>query len=94
MAQIGKFVRWATLAGSPVTVNQLTVTPLAQSLTIRWPQGGFVWNRPVAIIVERDGQSVRMPILDVTGLAQLIGLGSVLLLSLVLLFGSHQEVVQ
>ena len=94
MAQIGKFVRWATLAGPPVTVNQLTVTPLAQSLTIRWPQGGFVWNRPVAILIERDGQTVRMPILDVTGLAQLIGFGIVLLLSLVLLFGSHQEVAQ
>lgn len=94
MAQIGKFVRWATLAGPPVTVNQLTVTPLAQSLTIRWPQGGFVWNRPVAIIVERDGQTTRIPILDVTGLVQLILLGIVLLVSLVLLSSSHQEVAQ
>ena len=92
MAQIGKFVRWATLAAPPVTVNQVTVTPLAQSLTIRWPQGGFVWNRPVAIIVERDGQTTRIPILDVTGLVQLILLGIVLLVSLVLLSSSHQEV--
>ncbi len=91
MAQIGEFIRWVTLAGEPVAVNQWTVTPLAQSLTIRGSRGGFVWNRPVALLITRDGQAKRMPIPDVTRSAQLVLLGIGLLLSLIFLAGSPKE---
>ena len=94
MAQLGEFMRWTTLAGTPVTVNELTVTPLAQSLTLRWGQGGFVWNRPVAVLLSRDGQSKRVPIPDVTRLVQVILLGIVLLIGLVLFSGSTKEETQ
>ena len=92
MAQIGEFIRWVTLAGEPVTVDQLTVTPLAQSLTMRWPRGGFVWNRPVALLVTKDGQTERIPLPDVTRMAQLVLFGFVLLLGIVLFSGSNKEV--
>jgi hypothetical protein len=91
MAQMGEFVRWTTLAGKPVTINNLTVTPLAQSLTIRWSRGGFVWNRPVALLVATDGQTARIPIPDITRLVQVVLLGIVVLLGVVLLSGSNRE---
>jgi hypothetical protein len=36
---------------------------------VRWPGGGFVWNRPLAVNVEGPGRSERVPIVDVTRLA-------------------------
>jgi hypothetical protein len=67
-------------SGEEVTVGDVTLTPQSQALTIRWPNGGAVWNRPVAVLVERDGQTERIPVVDVTRIAQLVllGLGFVL----------------
>jgi hypothetical protein len=64
-----------TLSGEEVTVGDLTVRPQSQALVIRWPSGGIVWNRPTAVLVERDGQTQRIPILDVTRLAILAIVG-------------------
>jgi hypothetical protein len=47
-------------------VDDITVTPQAQALIVRWPRGGFVWNRPVAVTVERDGSRESMYVPDVT----------------------------
>ena len=62
---------------APVTVGGVTVTPLARALVVRWPGGGLVWNRPAAVLVEREGRVRRIPIVDVTRLVQagLLGLG-------------------
>jgi hypothetical protein len=54
-----------------VTVGDVTVTPLARALVVRLPQGGFVWNRPTALTVERAGAVRRVPVVDVTRLLQL-----------------------
>ncbi|CAN5461542.1 hypothetical protein BH10CHL1_BH10CHL1_50400 [soil metagenome] len=91
MARIGKFVQWATLPGEPVRINQLTVTPLAQSLTIRWSQGGFIWNRPIALLVTKNRQTERIPIPDVTRNAQIILLSIGFVVSLILVMSSHKE---
>ena len=49
-------IAWAQEASAaPVTVGDVTVTPLARALVVRLPQGGFVWNRPTALTVERAG---------------------------------------
>jgi hypothetical protein len=55
----------------PVTVDGITVTPQSRALVVRLPQGGFVWNRPTAVLVERDGRVRRIPIVDVTRILQL-----------------------
>jgi len=55
-----------TTTGQPVTVAGRTVVPEAQVVTLNTPFGGFVWNRPTAVHVEQDGQSERVPIVDVT----------------------------
>jgi hypothetical protein len=44
-----------TVSSQPVTVGRITVTAQSQALIVRLPSGGFVWNRPTAIVVERDG---------------------------------------
>lgn len=79
---------WRLISGAPVTAGSVTVTPQARVLQVRFPWGGpwgaFVWNRPVAVLVERDGKQERIPIVDVTRVAQLTIMVFTLALSLVL----------
>lgn len=65
------FFQWETTSGQPMTVGDLSITPQSQALTIRWPFGGFVWNRPVAVLVAQDGDTERIPVTDVTLMAHL-----------------------
>ena len=76
MAQLKDMVQLQTVSGDPVAVGDVTLTPQQQALAIRWPKGGFVWNRPLAVLVERDGQTERIPVVDVTRTAQLALLGA------------------
>ena len=71
MAKLGKFVEWQTVSGSPVSMGDVTVTPRSQAFIIHWPSGGFVWNRPVAVLVERGQETELVRILDVTRIMQL-----------------------
>jgi hypothetical protein len=57
-----------------MVVRGVTLRPRSSVLTVETPFGGFVWNRPVAVIAERDGQISRIPIMDVT-LIVTLGLG-------------------
>ncbi len=66
MERQGDLIRWQRSQGKPLKIGDLTVIPEARSLIVRWPHGGFVWNRPVAIIVQRHGETRRLPIADVT----------------------------
>lgn len=83
MQRHGKMIEWRTVSGSPVTVGDVTLTPQSQALTIGWPDGGLVWNRPVAILVERGQHAERIPIVDVTRVVQLGLLGLFLVLGIV-----------
>jgi len=69
MEQIKPRFQWETLTGEPIIVGDTTVTPNSHVLSIRLPFGGLVWNRPAAVVVERNGQTERIAILDVTRLA-------------------------
>jgi hypothetical protein len=80
-----------TVSGQPVTVESVTVTPQSQALIVRLPIGGFVWNRPTAILVERDETAKRFPIVDVTRILQLWLLGFSLVLSIVSLVKFSQR---
>ena len=79
MAGLKEMLKWQRLSGDKVSVGDVTVTPQSQALTVRWPNGGFVWNRPVSVLVQRGEESERIPIVDVTRMAQLglLGLGIV-----------------
>ena len=80
-----------TVSGQPVTVDSLTMTPQSQALIVRLPIGAFVWNRPVAILVERDETAKRLPIVDITRILQLWLLGFSLVLSIVSLVKFSQR---
>lgn len=57
--------------GTPRTIDGLTITSESKALALRWPRGVWVWNRPVAVRIERaDGTLERLPILDVTRIGQ------------------------
>lgn len=38
----------------------------SRALAVRFPFGGFVWNRPTAVQIEEDGNQTRQPIVDIT----------------------------
>ncbi len=78
MAEPQKLLEWQTLQGTPIEVDGVRVIPESQSLSLRLPFFRFVWNRPVAITVERLGQSERFPIVDVTRVVQVVIAGIVL----------------
>jgi hypothetical protein len=64
-------ISFKTKPGEPITIGETTLTPQAQVLTVRWPGGGWVWNRPVAILVDEPGRQSRLPIVDITRMAQI-----------------------
>ena len=66
MEKSGKFVTWETTEGEPITVGERTLTPQAQALGIRWPGGGFVWNRPTGLRVSDGARTEFLAITDVT----------------------------
>ncbi len=70
-------ISWQTRHGRRLVVGDVALTPVSRALQIAWSGGGLVWNRPTAVLVERDGQVERLPIVDVTRRAQLFlaGLG-------------------
>jgi hypothetical protein len=59
-----------------VTVHGVTVTPRSRALVVRWPRSGLVWNRPTAVLVQQEGQTRRIPVVDLTRILQggLLGL--------------------
>ncbi|MEM7029668.1 MAG: hypothetical protein AAF629_08890 [Chloroflexota bacterium] len=85
MHQLNDLIQWRVIKGKPVTMHGKTMTPQAQSITFRWPNGGWVWNRPTSVLVESDGHIQHLPIVDVTRIIQLILFGLAFSLSLLTL---------
>ena len=78
-------------SAEPVTIHDVTVTPWSRALVVRWPKGGFVWNRPTAVLVEQDGQARRIPIVDVTRILQVGLLGLAILTAGASLLGCRRR---
>ena len=66
-----------TQLGKPITVGERTIRPQVQAVMVRLPFGGFVWNRPTAVLVTQNNQTTTIPIRDPTRLAlwTLMGVG-------------------
>ena len=64
-----------TRAGEPIEAGSRRLTLFSRVLRLQipgWPDGGLVWNRPVAVLVaEADGQECLLPVRDNTRLAQI-----------------------
>jgi hypothetical protein len=74
MAAISDYILYQTVNGQPVQVGEKVVTPQSQVLALNFMGGpagaALVWNRPLAVLVEQNGETKRYPIVDVTRLAQ------------------------
>jgi hypothetical protein len=78
-----KHIQWVTTTGDPVERDGLTVTPISKALVIDIPYLGFVWNRPVSLLVD-DGQNAKkVPIIDVTRVIQLTLITTAVILTVV-----------
>ena len=67
-----------TRAGKPIVAGKVKITPIAQVLRLQPPglRGGLIWNRPVAVQVEKeDGSQGLIPIRDMTRLVQIALVG-------------------
>ena len=53
-----------------VEVEGVSVIPRVRAVSVRWPRGGCIWNRPVALEVSYGGNTRRIPIVDVARLLQ------------------------
>jgi hypothetical protein len=93
MMRLKDHIQVQTGVGQPVIAGDTIVTPQFQALIVRLPIGGFVWNRPTAVLVEQGGQIKRLPIRDITRITQLSLLGFGLVLSIVSLikFSKRKE---
>ena len=84
MTKLTDFIELKTVQGTAVATPPLTLIPESQALIIKFPYGGFVWNRPTAVLVKNGDQTERHPIIDVTRLATWSVIGASLILPLLL----------
>lgn len=83
MIDISTWVTYETKTGDPIRAGAVTVTPHNKVLTVRWPNGGWVWSRPLAITVEEGDFTHRQPVIDVTRQNLLILFGLAILFTVV-----------
>lgn len=93
MMRFRDVVHWHKASGEPVMVGAVTMIPQSQALIVRLPCGGFVWNRPTALLVEQGGRTERLPIVDVTHLLHpgLLGLSVVIAIMRIVMFAQRKE---
>mgnify|MGYP007059446969 CR=1 FL=1 len=84
MTQLAKMFQLKNVSGTAVQTPHGTLIPESQALFIRFPFGGFVWQRPTAVRVQQNNQTHRYPIIDVPRLATWSILAASLLLPLLL----------
>jgi hypothetical protein len=66
------FLEVSTATGPPLQVGAIRLTPQSRVVKVRLPFGGWVWNRPTSVMVEGGDAKKRIPIRDVTPLAQIV----------------------
>lgn len=75
MPDWSKYVNWKPVTSEPQVVGDRTIWLQSQAFSLNTPFGGFVWNRPTAVFVEKDDYTDEMQIIDVTRYA-LIAIGA------------------
>jgi hypothetical protein len=66
------FLQVSTATVPAIQVGAIRLTPQSRVVKVRLPFGGWVWNRPISVMVEGDAQK-RIPIRDMTRLAEILG---------------------
>lgn len=70
---------WQMRTGTPLEIDGITVTPVSRRLLLRRPQGGFVWQFPVAVVIGQDDEETWLPIPDPTRMIWFALMGGMLL---------------
>jgi hypothetical protein len=52
--------------GESIKASGMQITPVGRVFQVRWPKGGFILHRPVAIEVRQGDLLHRVPIRDTT----------------------------
>jgi hypothetical protein len=65
-------IKVQTKTGSAAQAGEYTLQPISRSVSWIGRQAGVVWNRPLAIRVERRGAVQEIPIRDVTLIALVV----------------------
>lgn len=91
MANLTDFIQLKTVQGTAVQTPHHSLIPESQALIIKFPYGGFVWQRPTAVLVQQGEQTRRYPITDVTRLATWSVLAASLLVTLLLRLLSRSQ---
>lgn len=61
-----RFWIWHSHATATHQIGARTVTPIAQSIGLRWPGGGWLWQFPLAVEVVEGKATTRLPVPDPT----------------------------
>ena len=72
-------------SGEPISYGARKITPFAQAVQLKIPglNGGLIWNRPVAVLVEyENGDQHVLPVPDVTRKTQIRIMGAALIIVL------------
>ena len=64
-----QLIQKETHLGNPIVAGERTITPQSLAVTVHFPFGGFVWNRPTAVLITENNQTTTIPITDPTRLA-------------------------
>lgn len=80
-----------TQSGTPIELEDVIIQPVSQSVSWIKPNWGFVWNRPYALKVEREGKTRQIPIRDMTQIAFFALWGLTVLFSLMTLWKTIKD---
>jgi hypothetical protein len=59
------WLHWGTVTGEEQTVNGIKIRPQSWALRLTTPWGGFVHNRAESLLVEKDGVTQEVAVIDV-----------------------------
>lgn len=69
--KLREWVNVETITGESVQIGDLLLRPQSQVLRVRWPWGGYVFNRPVGVLIDDGEQVTHIPVIDTTRIAQI-----------------------
>ena len=82
MAKISDFIKWETNATQSQNINGSSLQLESKVLSIQFPGGEYVWNRPTAVYINKGNQTTRIPITDTTRNTLWIISGTTILISI------------